>query len=66
MSKKRTLLRKARVLLGDALALSDGPQDLLVEAGRIAAIAPAGHLGEAEQVVDLGARRSVKAGDGHG
>ncbi|MGC3985090.1 MAG: amidohydrolase family protein [Pseudorhodoferax sp.] len=53
MSKKRTLLRNARVLLGDALALSDGPQDLLVDQGRIAAIAPAGQLGQAEQVVDL-------------
>ena len=53
MSKKRTLLRNARVLQGDAFALSAGPQDLLVEAGRIAAIAPAGQLGQAEQVVDL-------------
>jgi guanine deaminase len=53
MSKKRTLLRNARVLLGDALAPSAQPQDLLVEGERIAAIAPAGTLGQADQVVDL-------------
>jgi guanine deaminase len=53
MSKKRTLLRNARVLLGDALAPSAQPQDLLVEGEHIAAIAPAGTLGQADQVVDL-------------
>jgi guanine deaminase len=53
MSKKRTLLRNARVLLGDALAPSERPQDLLVEGDRIAAIAPAGQLADADRVVDL-------------
>ena len=53
MSKKRTLLRNARVLLGDALEPSAQPQDLLVEGERIAAIAPAGTLGQADALIDL-------------
>lgn len=59
MSKKRTLLRNARVLLGDALAPSAQPQDVLVEGDRIVAIAAAGTLGQADTVVDLADRLLV-------
>jgi 5-methylthioadenosine/S-adenosylhomocysteine deaminase len=53
MSKKRTLLRNARALLGDALAPSPQPVDVLVEGERIAAIGAAGSLGQADAEVDL-------------
>ena len=53
MSKKRTLLRNARALLGDALAFDGQPRDVLIEGDRIAAIAGAGTLGDADAVVDL-------------
>lgn len=53
MSKKRTLLRNARALLGDALAFDGQPRDVLIEGDRIAAIAAAGTLGDADAVVDL-------------
>ncbi|MEH3086564.1 MAG: amidohydrolase family protein [Xylophilus ampelinus] len=53
MSKKRTLLRHARALLGDAQAYDPRPLDLMVEGDRIAAIAPAGTLEGADEVVEL-------------
>ena len=53
MSGKRTLLRNARALLGDALAFDGRAHDVLVEGDRIAAIAPAGTLGGADTEVDL-------------
>lgn len=59
MSHQRTLLRHARVLLGDALTPSDQPQDILVEGDRIAAIAPAGTLHDADKVIDLSDRLLV-------
>lgn len=59
MSHQRTLLRHARVLLGDALTPSDQPQDILVEGDRIAAIAAAGTLHDADKVIDLSDRLLV-------
>jgi guanine deaminase len=59
MSKKRTLLRNASALLGDTLSFDPGPLDVLVEGDRIAAIGPAGTLGEAQRVVDLSHRLLV-------
>ena len=59
MSKKRTLLRNATALLGDALSYDPQPLDVLVEDGRIAAIAPAGTLGGADVTVDLSNRLLV-------
>lgn len=66
MSKKRTLLRNATALVGDALDHDGQPLDVLIEGDRIAAIAPAGTLGGAERVVDL-ARRLLVPGlvNGH-
>ncbi|MDB5954794.1 amidohydrolase family protein [Ramlibacter sp.] len=66
MSKKRTLLRNATALVGDALDYDAQPLDVLIEGDRIAAIAPAGSLGDAECVVDL-ARRLLVPGlvNGH-
>lgn len=52
-SKKRTLLRNARALLGDALAFDGQPRDVLIEGDRIAAIEAAGTLGAADHVIDL-------------
>ena len=52
-SKKRTLLRNARALLGDALAFDGQPRDVLIEGDRIAAIEAAGTLGTADRVIDL-------------
>jgi guanine deaminase len=59
MTPKRTLLRGARVLLGDALAYDGRPRDVLVAGDRIAAIEPAGTLGAADRIVDLGHRLLV-------
>ncbi len=59
MNTPRTLLRNARALLGDALECSPAPVDLLIEGDRIAAIAPAGSLADAERVVDLSQRLLV-------
>ncbi len=53
MSATRTLLRGARVLLGDDLSFDRQPRDVLVEAGRIAAIEPAGHIPSADQLIEL-------------
>lgn len=54
MTSERTLLRNARALLGDQLALTKQPQDVLVVGRRIAAIAPAGTLTEdTDRIVDL-------------
>ncbi len=59
MPMKRTLLRGARALLGDALAFDAQPIDLLVEGDRIAAIAPAGTLAGADALIDLSDRLLV-------
>ncbi|MGJ7542668.1 amidohydrolase family protein [Variovorax sp. LT1R16] len=53
MSKKRTLLRNARALLGDALAFDGQPRDVLIEGDRIAAIEAAGTLADADDTIDL-------------
>lgn len=53
MSKKRILLRQARALLGDGQAFDPRPLDLMIEGNRIADIAPAGSLGQADEVVEL-------------
>ena len=53
MSKKRTLLRNATALLGDALTYDPQPIDLLVEDDRITAIAPVGTLAGADRIIDL-------------
>lgn len=52
-SKKRTLLRNARALLGDALACDGQPRDVLIEGDRIVAIEAAGTLGAADHEIDL-------------
>ena len=52
-SKKRTLLRNARALLGDAMAFDGRPRDVLIEGDRIAAIEAAGTLYAADHVIDL-------------
>lgn len=59
MSKKRTLLRNARALLGDMLAYDGQTLDVLVEGDRIAAVAPAGTLSGAEVEIDLTDRMLV-------
>jgi guanine deaminase len=46
------ILRGASALLGDALRFEPAPLDVLIEAGRIAAIAPAGTL-QGAPVVEL-------------
>jgi 5-methylthioadenosine/S-adenosylhomocysteine deaminase len=53
MTDKRTLLRNARALLGDALAFDGQPRDVMVEGDRIVAIAPAGTLNGADDTIDL-------------
>jgi guanine deaminase len=53
MSKKRTLLRNARALVGDTLAFDGQPRDVLIEGDRIAAIEAAGTLGTADHAIDL-------------
>ncbi len=53
MSAPRTLLRGARVLLGDELSFDGHARDVLVEHGRIAAIATAGSIGHADRVIEL-------------
>ncbi|SEB14702.1 amidohydrolase family protein [Variovorax sp. YR216] len=53
MSKKRTLLRHARALLGDGHVYDPRPLDVLVEGDRIAAIEPAGTLAGADAVIEL-------------
>ena len=53
MSKKRTLLRNVRALIGDALAFDGQPRDVMIEGDRIAAIEPAGALGSADRTIDL-------------
>lgn len=53
MTAGRTLLRGAVALLGDELSFDGQPRDVLVEHGRITAIAPAGSIEQAEQVIDL-------------
>jgi 5-methylthioadenosine/S-adenosylhomocysteine deaminase len=53
VSASRILLRGATALLGDDLAFDRRPLDVLVEGGRIAAIAPAGALGGADTLIDL-------------
>jgi guanine deaminase len=50
------LLRGACALLGDDFAFDGRPLDVLVDDGRIAAIEPAGSLGEAARVIDLSRR----------
>lgn len=52
-SKKRTLLRNARALLGEALAFDGQLRDVLIEGDRVAAIEAAGTLGTADHVIDL-------------
>jgi len=59
MSKKRTLLRNARALLGDSHTLGDGPVDVLIEGERIAAIEPAGRIAQVDDSVDLSRRLLV-------
>jgi 5-methylthioadenosine/S-adenosylhomocysteine deaminase len=53
MSKKRTLLRNARALLGDALAFDGQPRDVLIDGDRIVAIEATGTLGAADHMIDL-------------
>jgi 5-methylthioadenosine/S-adenosylhomocysteine deaminase len=59
MSARRTLLRGASALVGDAQAHERRPLDVLVEGRRIAAIEPAGTIGQADEVVDLAGRLLV-------
>ncbi len=59
MSARRTLLRGASALVGDAQTHERRPLDVLVEGGRIAAIEPAGTIGQADEVVDLAGRLLV-------
>jgi guanine deaminase len=59
MNARRTLLRGASALLGDAQEHDPRPLDVLVEGGRIAAIGPAGSIGAADEVVDLAGRMLV-------
>lgn len=59
MTARRTLLRGATALLGEAHAFEPRPLDVLVEDGRIAAIEPAGTIGSADEVVDLSRRLLV-------
>lgn len=59
MSKKRTLLRHARALLGDALAFDPRPLDVMVEGDRIVAIEAAGTLADADDTIDLSDRLLV-------
>ncbi|HEV7576320.1 MAG TPA: amidohydrolase family protein [Caldimonas sp.] len=56
-----TLLRGALALTGEALAFDRQPRDVLVDAGRIAAIEPAGRIdaANADAVVDLSRRLLV-------
>jgi guanine deaminase len=56
MTATRTLLRGATALLGDGLDFDGRPLDVLVEGGRISAIAPAGTISGADAVIDLGGR----------
>ena len=56
---RRTLLRGATALLGEAQAYDARPLDVLVEAGRITAIEPAGTVGQADEIVELGGRMLV-------
>ncbi len=53
MTPARTLLRGAVALLGDELSFDGLPRDVLVEHGRITAIAPAGSIQQADQVIEL-------------
>jgi 5-methylthioadenosine/S-adenosylhomocysteine deaminase len=61
MKTRRTLLRGAVALLGDALSFDAGPLDILIEGGRIAAIEPIGTIGAADidRAVDLSMRLVV-------
>jgi len=53
MKTRRTLLRNATALLGDALACDGRKLDVLIAGDRIAAIEPAGGIAEADLVIDL-------------
>jgi 5-methylthioadenosine/S-adenosylhomocysteine deaminase len=61
MTPRRTLLRGAVALLGDALAFEPHPLDVLVAGERIAAIEPAGTIAaeRADEVVELAQRLLV-------
>jgi len=56
VTARSTLLRGAVALLGDELRFDSQPLDILSEVGRIAAIAPAGSIAQADQVVTLNRR----------
>jgi 5-methylthioadenosine/S-adenosylhomocysteine deaminase len=66
MNARRTVLRGATALLGDDQVYEPRPLDVLVEGGRIAAIAAAGGIGDADAVVEL-PRRMLAPGlvNGH-
>jgi 5-methylthioadenosine/S-adenosylhomocysteine deaminase len=49
----RLLLRGASALLGDELRFEPAPLDVLIEGDRIAAIEPAGTIGEAARLIEL-------------
>ncbi|MDB5774166.1 MAG: amidohydrolase [Herbaspirillum sp.] len=53
MNAKRILLRGASALLGDDLAFDGRPLDVLIEGDRIAAIEPAGTIGNADRIVEM-------------
>jgi guanine deaminase len=53
VNPNRILLRGALALLDDALSFDGRPRDVLVENGRITAIAPAGSLQQADHTIEL-------------
>lgn len=53
MTPARSLLRGAAARLGDELSFDGQPRDVLVEHGRIVAIAPAGSIAQPEHVIEL-------------
>jgi 5-methylthioadenosine/S-adenosylhomocysteine deaminase len=53
MSTPRTLLRGATALLGEELAFDGRPLDVMIEGDRIAAIEPAGTIGNADRVIEM-------------
>ena len=59
MNGKRTLLRGASALLGEDLVFDGRPLDVLIEGDRIAAIEPAGTIGNADRLVEMAKRLLV-------
>jgi guanine deaminase len=59
MNARKTVLRGATALLGDDHAHQAQPLDVLVQGRLIAAIAPAGSIADADEVIDLSRRLLV-------